>query len=66
MYRMTRALMPEHMHPLCKAYTRSAFHGNEIRMRVIEQLVADGTLTLPKPCQAAGLTTLLWTDILPE
>jgi hypothetical protein len=35
-------------------------------MRVIEQLVADGTLKLPSKRHAAGLSTILWTDVLPE
>ena len=65
-YKLTRALLPEHMHPLCKAYSKVHFRGNGIRMRVIEQLVADGTLKLPTKQQAAGLSTILWTDVLPE
>ena len=66
LYNLTRTLLPEHMHPLCKAYSKVYFRSNGVRMRVIEQLVADGTLKLPAEKHAAGLTTLLWTDILPE
>ncbi len=56
---------PEHMRPLCRAYAES-YNGNGIRMRVLEQLVQEGILQLPKPEQAAGLNTLLFADTLPR
>nr|MBQ4318578.1 sigma-70 family RNA polymerase sigma factor [Clostridia bacterium] len=65
-YELDKIIYPEHMLPLCNAYSNVYFRSNDIRMRVIEQLVADGTLKLPEGEAAAGLTTLLFTDILPE
>ena len=65
-YNLTRPLLPEHMHAPCKAYSKAHFRSNGIRMRVIELLIADGTLKRPTKSQAAGLSTILWTDVLPE
>lgn len=66
LYALDAPHYPEHMRPLCRAYSECYISSNSVRMRVLERLLADGILRLPTPEQAGGMTTLLFTDVLPE
>jgi len=65
-YELDKELFAEHIYPIRKEFSKLALASNEVRMRVIELLLADGTLKLPSKEAAAGLTTLMFTDRLPE
>ncbi|MBQ8552123.1 MAG: RNA polymerase sigma factor [Clostridia bacterium] len=59
-------MTPPHMLPLRREYIKNSLLSNSVRMRVLELLVADGTLTVPTGEAAAGLNTLMFADVIPE
>ena len=59
-------LYPPHMQELSRLWSTSSFTNNELRTRVLEQLVADGVLTLPAEKRKGGLTTLMFSAELPK
>ena len=65
-YELDKELFAEHIYPIRKEFSKLTLASNAIRMRVIELLLSDGTLKLPTKEAAAGLTTLMFTDKLPE
>lgn len=65
-YAINREGYPEHMQGLCRAWSSNSIGHYSIRMRVMEQLLDAGVITLPAPERLAGLTTLMFADRLPE
>ena len=54
------------MQPLTRIWCSNMLRSNSIRARVLERLVQTGVLQLPSQTQQPGLTTLLFSDVLPK
>ena len=66
MYNIIKDMYPKHMLGLCRAWSSNCFCSNFTRIRVVEQLLKNGTLKLPTETQRHGLTTILFSDVLPK
>jgi hypothetical protein len=64
-FAIRKPLYPAHMQELCREWSTDLLSANEVRTRVLEQLVASGVLTLPSEKRKSGMTTLLFSDVLP-
>lgn len=64
-YEICRVLYPAHMQQMCRAMNTDCMAGNGMRMRVIEKMLENGQLALPSKKRANGITTLMFSDILP-
>lgn len=65
-YEINKDLYPKHMQDLTKSWSSNCLSGNNIRSRVLEQLLDSGVLKMPAEERRAGLTTLLFSDVLPK
>lgn len=65
-YTLQKDHYPAHMQPLTRIQCSNMLTSNGIRARVLEQLVQTGVLQLPSQTQQPGLTTLLFSDVLPK
>ena len=63
---IVKPLYPEHMHGLCKCYSKNVLSQHDVVMRVIERMFERGMLAPFKENQKGGLSTLVFSDILPE
>lgn len=65
-YTLQKDHYPAHMQPLTRIWCSNMLRSNSIRARVLERLVQTGVLQLPSQTQQPGLTTLLFSDVLPK
>lgn len=65
-FRIRKEMYPKHMQELWRIISTNQLTGNEICTRVLEQLVNSGVLTMPNEEQRAGLSTLMFSDVLPK
>lgn len=63
---IVKPLYPEHMHGLCKCYSKNVLSQHDVVMRVIERMFERGICTPFKENQKGGLSTLVFSDVLPE
>ena len=64
--KINKTQYPPHMQDLCRSWSNGSLSGNGIRMRVVEQLAADGTLKPLSDVQKCSVNTILFCDILPK
>ncbi|MDR0905415.1 MAG: RNA polymerase sigma factor [Oscillospiraceae bacterium] len=65
-YAINKPKFPTHMQELCREWSTDQLSTNEIRTRVLEQLVKTGVLTPPSENRKGGLMTLMFSDRLPK
>ena len=65
-YKIENTQYPKHMQQYARAHIQAALASNAIRMRVIEMLVADGTLKPLTDAQKCSLNTIMFCDTLPK
>lgn len=65
-FKITKNTYPPHMQDLCRAWSTGRLSGNEIRMRVIELLLADGVLHSLTENQKCSVNTIMFCDMLPK
>ena len=65
-YKITKTQYPPHMQNLNRGYCSGCLAGNDIRMRVVEMLVADCTLKPLTDTQKHSVNTIMFCDTLPK
>ncbi len=65
-FELTRCFCADHMQEYHREVCKFACCDNRMRTTVLELLVKNGTLRMPKEKQKASLNTILFSDVLPE
>ncbi len=65
-YELNKSRYPKHMQQLFQAFSSNCMSDNNMRTRVLEQLVQSGVLTEPSDHHKSGLNTIVFSDILPQ
>jgi RNA polymerase sigma factor (sigma-70 family) len=65
-YKVEKTQYPPHMQDLCRAWCQNCLSHNEIKTRVLEQLLTDGILKPLTDIQKCSVNTIMFCDVLPK
>jgi RNA polymerase sigma factor (sigma-70 family) len=66
LYELQKEYYPKHMHRLLKALNLNCLRMTEVRIMVLDELLERGVIKKPSEVQKKGITTLVFSDTLPE